>query len=67
MTLLKKTKRPWNIKVTLKPTVTGSLGTIPKGWVKGLEDLKILKEREETIRTSALLISARILRKVLET
>ena len=41
-------------------------GTIPKGIVKGLEDLKITGQIETTQKT-ALLRSARILRRVLET
>ena len=44
----------------------GALGKIPKGLVKGLEDLEI-KGQVETIQTTALLRSARIIRKVLKT
>ena len=46
--------------------VIGALETIPKVLVKGLEDLEI-REPVETIQTTALLGSARILRRVLET
>ena len=54
------------MKVTVIPIVIGALGTVTKGLVKGLEDLEI-KGRVETIQTTLLLRSARILRKVLET
>ena len=40
----------WNIKVTVIPIVTGALGTMLKGLVKGLEDLEI-RQRAETIQT----------------
>ena len=58
--------RTWNMKVTVIPVVVGVLGTIPKGLVKGLEDLEI-RGQVETIQTTALLRLARILRRVLET
>ena len=38
----------WNIKVTVIPIITGSLGTVSKGLVKGLEELEI-GGRAETI------------------
>ena len=44
----------------------GALGTVTKGLLKGREDLEI-RGRVETIQTTALLRSGRILRKVLET
>ena len=47
------------------PIVIGSLGTVTKGFVQGPEDFEIT-ERVETIQTTALLRSARILRRVLE-
>ena len=47
------------------PIVIGALGTIPKGLIKRLEDLEI-RGLVETILTTALLRSARILRRVLE-
>ena len=56
-------KKLWNMKVTIIPIVTGALDT--KGLVMGLEDSKI-RGRVETIQTTALLRSARILRRVLE-
>ena len=46
------------------PIAVGSLSTVTKGLVKGLEDLEI---KMETIKTTALLRSVKILRKVLET
>ena len=51
----------WNMKVTIVPIVIGALGTITKGLLKGLEDLEI-GGRVETIQTTALLRTARILR-----
>ena len=52
--------------VTVIPIVIGALGTIPIGLVKGLDDLEIRGE-VETIQSTALLRSARILSRVLET
>ena len=52
--------------VTVMPIVVGALGTVTKGLSKGLEDLEI-RGRVETIRSTTLLRSARILRRVLET
>ena len=46
--------------------IIGRLGTVPKGFVKGLENLEI-KGQVETIQTTAFLSSARIMRRVLET
>ena len=54
------------MKVTIVPIVNGALGTIIKGLLKGLEDLEV-GGRKETIQTTALLRTARILRRVLET
>ena len=42
----------WNMKVTVILIVTGALGTIPKGLVRWLEELKI-GGRAETIQTTA--------------
>ena len=47
------------------PIIIGALGIVTKGLVKGLKDLEI-RGRTETIQTTALLRSARILR-VLDT
>ena len=49
------------MKVTVIPIVVGILGTIPKRLVKRLEDLEIIGQ-VETIQTTALLSSTRILR-----
>ena len=54
------------MKVTIVPTVIGVLGTITKGLLKGLEVLEV-GGRVETIQTTALLRTARILRRFLET
>ena len=54
------------MKVTIVPIVIGALGTVTKGLLKGLEDLEV-GGRVETIQTTALLRTARILRRVLET
>ena len=58
-------KKLWNMKVTIIPIVIGALGTVTEGLLKGLEDLEI-KGRVETIQTSTLLRSVRILRRVLK-
>ena len=50
----------------MRVTVIGALGTVPKGLVKGLENLEIGR-RIETIQITTLLRSARIQRRVLET
>ena len=64
--LARELKKLWNMKVTIVPIVNGSIGTITKGLLKGLEDLEVGR-RVETIQTTALLRTARILRWVLET
>ena len=64
--LARDLKKLWNMKVTIIPIVVGAFGTITKGLLNGLEDLEI-RGRVETIQTTALLRTARILRKVLET
>ena len=48
------------------PILIGVLSTVIKGLIKGFEDLEI-RGRIETIQTTALLRSARILSRVLET
>ena len=60
--LARELKKLWNMKVTIVPIVIGALGTI----TKGLEDLEV-GGRVETIQTTALLRTARIMRRVLET
>ena len=54
------------MKVTIIPIVIGAFGTAAKGLLKGLEDLEV-GGRVETIQMTALLRTARILRRVLET
>ena len=48
------------MKVTVIPTVTGAFGTVIKLLVQGLEVLEI-RRRMETIQSTQLFISARIL------
>ena len=64
--LARELKKLWNMKVTIVLIVIGALGTITKVLLKGLEDLKV-GGRVETIQTTALLRTTRILRRVLET
>ena len=64
--LARELKKLWNMKLTIVPIVIGAFGTIAKGLLKDLEDLEV-GGREETIQMTALLRSARILRRVLET
>ena len=47
------------------PIIIGALGTVTKGLVQGLEDLEITGQLE-TIQATALLRTARILRRVLK-
>ena len=54
------------MKVTIIPIMIGAFGTITKGLLKGLEDLEV-GGRVKTIQTTALLRTARILKRVLET
>ena len=54
------------MKVTVIPIVIGVLGTVTERLVQELEELK-MRGRVETTQTIALLRSARILRRVLET
>ena len=54
------------MKVTIIPIVIGTFGTVTKGLLKGLEYLEV-GGRMETIQTTALLRTARILRRELET
>ena len=52
------------MKVTIIPIVIGVLVTVTKELLKGLEDLEV-GGQVETIQTSTLLRTARILRRVL--
>ena len=54
------------MKVTIVPILIGAFDTVSKGLLKGLEDLEI-GGQVETIQTTALLKTDRILRRVLET
>ena len=64
--LARELKKLLNMKVTIVPIVIGALGTVTKGLLKGLKDLEV-GGRIETIQTTALLRTARILRRILET
>ena len=64
--LARELKKLWNMKVMIVLIVIGAFGTITKGLLKGLEELEV-GGRVETIQTTALLRTARILRRVLET
>ena len=64
--LARELKKLWNMQVTIIPIVIGAFGTVTKGLLKGLEDLEV-GGRVETILMTALLGTARILRKVLKT
>ena len=64
--LARELKKLWNMQVTITPIVIGAFGTVTKGLLKGREDLEV-GGRVETIQTTALLRTARILRRVLET
>ena len=54
------------MKVTIILIVIDAFGTVTKGLLKGLDDLEFGR-RAENIQTTALLRTARILRRVLET
>ena len=54
------------MKVTIIPIVIDTFGTVTTGKLKGLENLEV-GSRGETIQTTALLKTVRILRRVLET
>ena len=64
--LARESKKLWNMQVTIIPIVIGAFGIVTKGLLKGLEDLEV-GGRVETIQTTALLRTAGILRRVLET
>ena len=54
------------MKGTIIPIVIGAFGAVTKALLKGLENLEV-GSQVETIQTTALLRTARILRRVLET
>ena len=64
--LARELKKLWNMKVTIILIVIGAFGTVTKGLLKGLEDLEV-GGRVKTIKTTALLRTARIVRRVLKT
>ena len=64
-TLLGNWKKLWNMQVTVIPIVIDAFGTVTKGLLKGMEELEV-SGRVETIQTTVLLRTARILRRVLE-
>ena len=64
--LARELKKVWNMKVTVIPIVIGAFGTVIKRLLMILEDLEF-GGRVETIQTTTLLRTARILRRVLET
>ena len=64
--LARELKKLWDMQVTIITIIIGAFGTVIKGLLKGLEDLEV-GGRVETIQTTALLRTARILRRVLET
>ena len=66
LNLARKLKKLWNMQMTIIPIVIGMFGTVTKGLLKGLKDLEV-GGRVETIQTTTLLRTARILRRVLET
>ena len=63
--LARELKKIWNMKATVTPMVIGALGAIPKKLKKGLQDLGIETKIVE-LQKSAIIHTARILRKVLE-
>ena len=64
--LARELKKLWNMKVTIILIGIGVFGIVTKGLLKGLKDLED-RGRVETIQITALLRTARILRRVLET
>ena len=64
--LARELKHLLNMQVTIIPIVIGVFGTVTKGLLKGLEDLEV-GGRGETIQTTTLLRTSRIVRRNLET
>ena len=54
------------MKVMIVPIVIDAFGTVAEGLLKGLEDLEIGR-RVDTTQMTALIKTARILRRVMET
>ena len=66
LNLSRELKKRWNMQVTIIPILIGAFGTVTKGLLKRLDDLKV-GGLIKTIQTTILLRTARILRRVLET
>ena len=66
LNLARELKKLWNMKVTVVPIVIGAFGTVTEGLSKSLKDLDV-GDQVETIQTTALLKTARILRRILGT
>ena len=64
--LARELRKQWNMKVTVIAVVIAAGSIISKGLLKGLEDLAF-GGKMETIQTTALLRSVKILRRVQET
>ena len=64
--LARDQNKVWDMRVIVIPIVAGALGTVSKNLEKSVEELKI-RGRIGTIQTTALLGTARIVRRVLET
>ena len=64
--LARELKKIWNMKVMIVPIMIGAFGTVTKGLLKGLEDLEV-GGLVETIQTTTLLKTARVLSRFLET
>ena len=63
--LARELEKLWNKQVTIIPIIIGAFGTVTKGLLKGLKDLEV-GGQVETIQTTTLLRTARILRRILE-
>ena len=59
--LSRELKKLWNMKLTMIPIVTDAFSPVTKGFLKGLEDSEI-RVRVETIQSTSLLRTSRILR-----
>ena len=64
--IARELKKLWNMRMTIVSIVIGTFATVTKGLLKGLEDWEV-GGRVETLLTTALLKTTRILRRVLET
>ena len=62
--LARELKKLWDMRVTMTPIVIGTLGIVPKDPEKSLWELEI-RGRIEITQTTAVLKSAKILKKVL--